>query len=221
MRQCGLLHSEAFGVILLLQSVELRIRIYAVFNWLSFLIYSFATTFSPGPNNILSMTYAGKIGFRKSYPFNIGILIGRIITMALCALCSSILYMYIPKIQMPMKIAGAAYLLYLAWRCLRFTMDTAAAELKATVLSGILLQFINAKAYIAGINVMSSFILPYYRKTVVIMGFALLFALIAFSATICWGLFGTVFRGLFVSHRKPVNICMAVLLVYCAASLFL
>lgn len=195
-----------------------------MFNWFSFLTYALLATYSPGPNNIMSMTFAGEAGFKKSYPFNIGVLIGRTVTMLLCALFSSLLYVYIPVLQLPMKITGFCYMMYLAWKCLHISMDSGQAKekaLKATVLSGVLVQFINAKAYISGINVMSSYVLPAYRSPAAVTGFAVLFAFIGFSATVCWGLFGSMLCGLFVRRRKPLNIAMAVLLAYCAVSLFL
>lgn len=44
-----------------------------MFNWLNFLSYAIVTAVTPGPNNIMSMSNAGRLGFRKSFPFNLGI----------------------------------------------------------------------------------------------------------------------------------------------------
>jgi threonine/homoserine/homoserine lactone efflux protein len=167
------------------------------------------------------MNYASKVGFKKSYRFNIGILIGRSFTMAMCALLTGLLFNYIPKIQFPMRIIGAIYMLYLAWKCLYNTININIQELKIGILTGIFIQFINIKAFISGVNVMSSYILPYFQKKIHIIGFALLFTFIGFSASVCWGIFGTLFRKIFVNHGKIINIIMAILLLYCAASLFL
>lgn len=40
-----------------------------MFNWLNFLSYAVITAITPGPNNIMSMSNAGRLGFRKSFPF--------------------------------------------------------------------------------------------------------------------------------------------------------
>jgi cysteine/O-acetylserine efflux protein len=50
--------------------------------------------------------------------------------------------------------------------------------------------------------------------------FALLLAFIGFIFTLCWSAFGSAFRLLFSRHTKSVNTIMALLLVYCAATLF-
>ena len=46
-------------------------------------------------------------------------------------------------------------------------------------------------------------------------------SVIGFLSTLSWTAFGSAFRRLFTDHAKPVNTVMALLLVYCAVSLFL
>ncbi|MDR3240039.1 MAG: LysE family transporter [Clostridiales bacterium] len=69
--------------------------------------------YTPGPNNIMSMNNAKNVGFKKSIPFNLGIFTGFSVVMILCLIFSTVLYTIIPKIQLPMKILGAAYMVYL------------------------------------------------------------------------------------------------------------
>ena len=88
--------------------------------------------------------------------------------------------------------------------------------------SGLLLQFVNAKIYIYGIMSMEAYILPVYQgRALPLAGFALLLAFIGFLFTLCWSAFGSVFKLLFSRHAKLVNTLMALLLVYCAVSLFM
>ena len=54
-----------------------------------------------------------------------------------------------------------------------------------------------------------------------LLGFALLLAFIGFLFTLAWSAFGSVFQRLFSRHARLVNTIMALLLVYCAVSLFL
>ena len=69
---------------------------------------------------------------------------------------------------------------------------------------------------------MEAYILPYYHtEPLPLVGFALLLAFIGYLFCLCWCAFGSVFRRLFSQHAKPVNTVMALLLVYCAVSLFL
>ena len=192
-----------------------------MFNWFSFLTYAVTTAVTPGPNNIMSMSNGSRRGFRGALPFNLGIGVGFSIVMLLCTAFCSFLSSAIPKIKTPMLLAGAAYMLYLAWETFRSSGDLEENHSGDGFLSGLLLQFINPKIYIYGIMSMEVYILPYYHgQPLQLAGFALLLALIGFLFTLCWSAFGSVFKWLFCSHAKAVNTIMALLLVYCAVSLF-
>lgn len=39
----------------------------------NFLIYLWVTAITPGPNNIMSMNFGTRLGFKKSLPFNLGV----------------------------------------------------------------------------------------------------------------------------------------------------
>ena len=192
-----------------------------MFNWVSFLTYTFITAFTPGPNNIMSMTNTGRRGFRRAMPFNFGILTGFTMVMLICTFFCSVLETVIPVIKTPMLVIGALYMLHLAWATFRSTgIDE--QEGKDGYFTALLLQFINPKIYIYGIMSMEAYILPHYHgRPVMLVLFALLLSGIGFLATLSWTAFGSAFRRLFTQHAKPVNTVMALLLVYCAISLFL
>ena len=85
-----------------------------MFPWYAFLTYAVITAATPGPNNIMSMSNAGRLGFRRALPFNLGIWVGFTIVMVLCTLFCTALSALIPAIRLPMLVLGAAYMLYLA-----------------------------------------------------------------------------------------------------------
>lgn len=193
-----------------------------MFGWFNFLTYAIITAVTPGPNNIMSMSNAGRLGFKKSLPFNLGIWGGFSVVMLLCTLFCSVLSSVISKIELPMLVVGAAYMFYLAWKTFKSSPDIREHNPSAGFVSGFLLQFINPKIYIYGIVSMEAYILPYYSsQPLSLIGFALLLAFIGFAFTLCWSVFGTVFRLLFSKYGKVTKTVMALLLVYCAVSLFL
>ena len=192
-------------------------------NFSAFFSYTFLTAYTPGPNNIMSMTNAGRDGFKSSIPFFGGIFSGFVIVMSACAAFSSLLYEYIPSIKPVMIYMGAIYILYLAWTVWRdkpHEKNNGTTQTNS-LLSGLLLQFINIKIILYGITAMSSYVLPYYHNVVTVEMFALLLAVIGTSGCLCWAIFGTVFEKLFSKYRSVINTIMALLLVYCAISLFL
>ncbi len=193
-----------------------------MFSWLNFLSYAVVTAVTPGPNNIMSMSNAGRLGFRKSFPFNLGIWAGFSIVMLVCTFFCNMLSEIIPKIKMPMLIIGAIYMLWLAWKTVKSSSVIEEKQSKSSFISGALLQFINPKIYIYCIVSMEAYILPYYQgEWLTLILFALLLAFIGFAFTLCWALFGSVFKLLFSKYAKVTNFIMAGLLVYCAVSLFL
>lgn len=193
-----------------------------MFSWLNFLSYAVVTAVTPGPNNIMSMSNAGRLGFRKSFPFNLGIWAGFSIVMLVCTFFCNMLSEIIPKIKMPMLIIGAIYMLWLAWKTVKSSSVIEEKQTKSSFISGALLQFINPKIYIYCIVSMEAYILPYYQgEWLTLIFFALVLAFIGFAFTLCWALFGSVFKLLFSKYAKVTNFIMAGLLVYCAVSLFL
>ena len=120
-----------------------------MFSATSFLIYCFVSAYTPGANNLLSMSYAARLGFRRSVRFNFGITAGFLIVMSLCTLFTSTLYTYLPKIKFFMQILGCVYMLYLAWKVWRSSGKLEEmSENEASFLSGLVLQFMNPKIYI-------------------------------------------------------------------------
>lgn len=193
-----------------------------MFYWFHFLSYAVVTAVTPGPNNIMSMSNAGRLGFRKSFPFNLGIWAGFSAVMLICTLFCNLLSEVIPKIKLPMLVIGALYMLRLAWKTLKSSSIIEESHSRSSFLSGAFLQFVNPKIYIYGIVSMEAYILPHYQgEWMTLFFFALLLAFIGFMFTLCWALFGSVFQMLFSRYAKITNVIMAGLLVYCAVSLFL
>ena len=68
-----------------------------MFHLYDFLIYCFITAYTPGANNLLSMSNAIRMGFRRSIRFNIGILAGFAVVMSVCTAFSAALYSLLPS----------------------------------------------------------------------------------------------------------------------------
>ena len=192
------------------------------FNWVPFLLYVLATTSTPGPNTLSSLSNGGRLGFRRALPFNFGIWTGFSIVMLVCAVLCGAVSSLIPKIKTPMLVLGAAYMLYLAWKTFRSGSLAEGDGGARGFRDGLLLQFVNPKIYIYGIMSMEVYILPVYAgRTLILAGFALLLAFMGFLLTLCWSAFGSLFRLLFSKYARVTNTVMALLLVWCAVSLFL
>lgn len=192
-------------------------------NFAGFLSYILISNFSPGPNNIISMSNASRYGFKKSLMFNVGVFSGVFILVALCSAFSMALYNLIPSIKSIMSYIGAAYILWLAWKTYKSKPQSEEKNQKHTntLLSGLLLQFVNPNSIIYCVTTVSTFVVPYYKSVPMLSVFSMILAFAALVATCCWSLFGSLFQKFLIKNYKVVNTVLALLLVYCAVSLFL
>ena len=165
-----------------------------MFHLTDFLIYCFITAYTPGANNLLSMSNAIRLGFRRSIRFNFGIFAGFAIVMSVCTIFSTTLFTLLPKVKLIMQILGAAYMLYLAWKVWKSSVDPSVDSGKAaSFLSGMVLQFANPKIYIYAITAMTLYILPVYHSIGAIIGFTILLAVIGASGHFLARLFVSIF----------------------------
>ena len=156
---------------------------------LSFLLYVFVTSFTPGPNNIMAMLFANKYGFKKTIKFCLGVGAGFFVIMLLCSYFNLLLKNFIPKIEFIMTILGAIYMLYLAIKIISSKNNDKDDDddKNNSFFTGMLLQFINPKGILYGITAISTFILPYYTSNFSLLFFSLFLAFVGFVGTFCWG----------------------------------
>ena len=192
-------------------------------NWPAMLSYIIINSFTPGPNNILSMTNSAKMGFRKAYPYTIGATCAVFFISLASGYFTTKLYEYIPQVSGVLKWLGAAYMIYLAYYVCVDHPEKPEAERKSTLSpasfwSGVVMQFINPKLIIGALTTLTTYILPFDQSNKMILLFSILMALFAMLFISCWGLFGALFQKIFQKYRKTTSAVMALLLVYCAVS---
>lgn len=185
-------------------------------NITPFLIYVLVTTFTPGPNNILSMSNGLRFGYRRTLGFLLGIASGFFVLMLLCGLLNLTLAAAVPSLRKWLNILGALYMLYLAWHILRSQPMEEGGEQKSlnTYKAGFILQFLNMKAILYGVTVFSLFIVGAFQDPFVIGLFALGLAALSFTSVSCWAMGGDLFRSFLSKYYRAFNLLMAGLLVY-------
>lgn len=84
----------------------------------SLVAYACATTFSPGPNNVLLLSSTGQYGFKKCLPLMRGIWTGLVTVMLICGFGCKFLGDLIPSIERYARFVGAAYIVWLSCKTL-------------------------------------------------------------------------------------------------------
>ena len=82
---------------------------------IAFVLFALASLFTPGPNNLMLMTSGVNFGFARTMPHALGVVLGFGFLVLVVGLGLGSLFAAIPVLYTVLKVAGAAYLLYLAW----------------------------------------------------------------------------------------------------------
>jgi cysteine/O-acetylserine efflux protein len=180
------------------------------------------TTFTPGPNNISSASMGILFGYKKTVSYLTGIGSGFFLIMLLCAFVSSTLLTWLPSAEPILRIAGAAYILWLAIGTARasYAFD-GTNQSPMGFKKGFLLQAVNPKVAVYGLTLYSTFLSPVSEKLFLLTIFAFLFAFTAFCATSTWAVGGAIIRKYLHQPRVRflVNGILVVFLIYCAVDL--
>lgn len=198
-----------------------------MFNWFACMSYMFVSCITPGPNNLMCMANGTKHGFRKSLRFCLGVTSGFTLILLIAIACNYFIYEHIPIIIRVMTPLGALYILWLAWIIWRDKPKPKKEEKKKMQLdttslwAGMILQFVNPKGLLYGMTLITNFVFPYDRSFGMFAVVLLANWFMVLFSNICWVLFGSIFQNFFEEYKKVLNAVMALLLVYCALSLFL
>lgn len=124
------------------------------------LVLATATSFTPGPNTTLSTTIAANRGLRHALPFVLAVPVGWGLLLLLCATGLGALVLAVPLLRGAILLGGVAYLVWLAGRLARSGTLAQAdpARLQVGFVQGVLLQFLNIKAWMLGLTVAAGWI---------------------------------------------------------------
>lgn len=188
---------------------------------LSLVIYAFVASYTPGPNNIMSLYFANQFGWRETSKFCLGVGLGFFILLLLANYFSVALTTFFPKVELIMELFGCLYLLYLAYKIARSKpgKEQRFKNSYNNLKSGAMLQFINPKGTIYAITVTATFVTPVYHNYGIQLLLVILLAIIGFSGTFSWNLFGSFFKSFIAKYQRTFNITMALLLIYTAATI--
>ena len=168
-------------------------------NWQEFtalLVLATAMSFTPGPNTTLSTALAANHGLRRAMPFVCAVPVGWGVLLAVCALGLGALVLAVPLLGWAIKLAGVAYLLWLALKIARSRQlgQADAARLNVTFWQGAALQFVNIKAWMLALAIVSGWIAGRAdpgQRVAVVLPVLLAFA---FASNLSYALAGSLLR---------------------------
>ena len=165
-------------------------------------LYSFVCTATPGPNNIMLASSGLAFGMRRSVPHMLGISFGCAVLLTLSGLGLGAVFTSLPALRWALRIAGAAYLVWLAvklWRANGVTMGEGGQPLNFW--QGASFQFINPKAWAIAAPAIATFTVADRPLAFQLAVIVLTFAVVGLPANIAWVAMGAGARGLLESER--------------------
>ncbi|MDD3229478.1 MAG: LysE family transporter [Oscillospiraceae bacterium] len=184
----------------------------------SYLPYALVTAFTPGPNNIVALYAVSQKGWRRGKDVLLGIAVGFLCVMVICALFCYELAKYAPSVANILKYVGAAYIVYLAVHVALSKPDDGESK-RISFTKGFLLEFVNVKIILYAITIYTGYVLPYDARLGVLLIHALMLTVIGIAGTITWAAAGGVLQVFLKKHYRSFNIAMALVLLWCAISL--
>lgn len=183
--------------------------------------FAFVSSVTPGPNNFMLLASGVNFGFRRTVPHMFGIAGGFTSLLLAVGFGLGALLAAFPALHLVLKVAGGAYLLYLAWRiAMSRSLDTKEGRdgRPMTFLEAAAFQWVNPKAWMMAVTAMAIYTSPQAPVLSVLL-VALAFTLVNFPSVSIWAGFGTAMRGFLADpvRLKWFNIGMGLLL---AASLW-
>ena len=124
------------------------------------LLVATAASFTPGPNTTLSTAIAANRGLRGAMRFVCAVPVGWGPLFVACAMGVGALIVAVPALRWAVLGLGTAYMLWLAARLARSGRLAQAdgAHLDVTFWQGVLLQFLNIKAWMLALAVVAGWI---------------------------------------------------------------
>ncbi len=185
--------------------------------FLALVTFAAVAAWTPGPNNTLLMMSGVNHGFRQTSPLILGVAVGFPFMIGLVGLGLGRLFEVYPFIYSGLKYAGAAYMLWLAFK-VATSKQVDAGEVEAvppmTFVQGALFQWVNPKGWMVAVTMLSSYTLShdYWTGVATIVATA---TVMGFASASGWALFGSSLRHVMSDPRyfRWINVSLGVLLV--------
>lgn len=179
-------------------------------------LFAAVITLTPGPNVVLVTASGANFGFNRTIPQMLGITVGFGAMAMAAGLGIASLVQTEPRAHGALKCAGAAYLLYLAWRIARAQQAEGSARAKPIgFIEAGLFTWANPKAWVSVLGALAAFTTTdgnVVQQTSLISGVLAAFCLLS---CVIWAGFGTAI-GRFIATPRALTVfnwAMAGLLV--------
>ena len=171
--------------------------------FLALFVFGGIAAFTPGPNNTMLLATGINFGVRRAWPHIMGVCIGFPVMIACIGFGLGQIFEIYPWIYVALKYAGAAYMVWLAWKIALATpsadSDLAKSE-PVTFLQACAFQWVNPKAWIMAVTALSAYTVA-AQYSIGVLAVVGTFVFMGFTSALTWVLFGAALKHILNDER--------------------
>ena len=185
--------------------------------YLAILLFAFAATITPGPNNIMIMTSGLNYGYRRSVPHLMGICLGFPAMVIMVGMGLGVVFEQYPITHSVIKVLGTIYLVYLSWLIASAPVSSLENDSghPLSFIGAVLFQWVNPKAWVMITGAIAAYTTPNENLHIQVLTITSAFLLVAFPCVSAWLFFGVSLKRFLSNelYQRVFNIAMAILLL--------
>jgi threonine/homoserine/homoserine lactone efflux protein len=187
--------------------------------------FTFVASITPGPNNLMLAASGIGFGLRRTVPHMLGVCVGFAVLVLACGLGIGTLLMQSPAAAIALKVAGSAYLVYLAWMLGVNISPAAAGTGRSRPMSfgaAAAFQFANPKAWLMAVTAAAVFLPGLGSDWRALAVLCLVVCAVNFPCVTSWAVLGSAIRTRLTDPRwqQRFSAVMVVLTLYAAGSIW-
>jgi threonine/homoserine/homoserine lactone efflux protein len=186
-------------------------------QFLGLIGFAFASSITPGPNNMMLMASGANFGIRRTVPHMLGVAIGFAVMIALVGVGLVGVFEAWPPAFKILRVVSAVYLVWLAWKIAMAppppSDEADSTGTPMTFIQAALFQWVNPKAWTMALTAIAVY--AGSRSVPAVIGVAVVFGVINLPSVGVWAAMGQYLRRWMTDdrRRRAFNWAMAALLV--------
>ena len=184
---------------------------------------SLSLGFTPGPNNAVASYSGFNFGIKKTVPLILGVWLGYTTFVILTNFALISTFIEYPIIQEIIRILGTFFLIYLAYKISFSSLSKEDNKVNPVkFIDTFVFQFLNPKGVMAGITLISKFVLEndYINSSLTVIAVC---SLTAIASITTWAFLGKFLRKFATNNNfiKRFNYAMSLLLIICIIGFYI
>lgn len=177
--------------------------------YLSMMTFTLVGAISPGPVNVIAASSGARAGYRKTTPYVLGASASYTFVVAISCMSLEQVTLIVPQITWFLKISGAMFLLYVAYKIAISKGFASVQEDGDPTLpgfrEGVLVQVLNPKAWLFAMSGVSLFTQGQNPAMMFFINFYIISFVLCFAGVSVWGVMGNYISQFLATPKRQIG----------------